>query len=308
MSVSALAGILRRLRRDLAEKATFRTGTVVEAIDATHVLVDIGKPVPAFVSPIFLPAVVVGAPVMVRLQGSHYDVVDAPQSPATLIPTATLAALVALLPVAGGNLIPNPLPAWSVAEWTAYGWPQPPASHFGWSTDPAESDAQWSYQVLQEYGPTDISVYSLALEMVDPLEVSSFRVYPLKATAPDPGYSVPVSALASYVLSVHVAADNFTVETDTVAVGVVWMDDSLTEISTDTQTPVALNAVLESWTSTEQVEVDPWTGPASWFEAAVNPTESFTAPTGATRARPFVEFGISAGWAYNVAAWDFHRA
>ena len=310
MSVSSLGGILRRLRRDIAERATFRNGTVVEMIDATHVLVDIGKPVPAFCSPIFLPAVVVGTPVTVRIQGSHYDVVDAPLSAARLVTGAEMASILARLtalePAPAGNLIVNPLPAWSVAEWNAYGWPQPPASHFGWSTIPAETDPCWSIIALQQYGPTGIYSYSLMLEA--DTAPSTFRVYPHPADTASDDYSVEVIAGATYELSTHVAADNFTTTTDTVALGVEWLTDALVEVSTTMQTPAALNAVEESWSWTEQVETDPYVEVATGLEATAHPLTTFTAPTGATRARVFVEFGISAGWAYYVGSWDFHRA
>ena len=91
--MTGLGAILRGLRQDIAKRARYMPGVVVEMIDDTHATVDIGKPVPAFVSPIFAPAVVVGSPVTVRIQDSSYTVTDAPQSPARLVTVAEMVAL-----------------------------------------------------------------------------------------------------------------------------------------------------------------------------------------------------------------------
>ena len=279
MSTDKLGSVLRSLRKAIAERATFRNGVVVEMLDATHVLVDIGKPVPAFCSPIFLPAVVVGTPVTVRVQGSQYTVSNAPQSTARLVTGAEmdsiLARLTALEPViTGPNLIPNPEPALETGWWT---------------------DAYSGGEYRDYFGPQGVNFYS-------------FYFYPENVawstinTGPTAIADVAVSAGMTYSVSCY-AQETWSgygwTPRSTVQAGVIWHDSTSTEISTALGDPLSLAAVSVPWVYPPDsvAEDDP----------TAEPSGSFLAPTGAAYGRPFARIVTNNGESFHLSNFDMHR-
>ena len=282
MSVSALAGILRRLRRDLAEKATFRTGTVIEMIDTTHVLVDIGKPVPAFVSPIFLPAVVVGAPVVVQIQGSHYDVVNAPESDARLVTTAELDAIrarLAALEPPPVNLVPNPDPSRYQDNGTS---PDliTDVSQTGWWTTAPESGTASVYVSNGSHLAGHESAYVINGQSANSPE--SYRVY----CRPEGTSAIPVTAGHSYTAGVYVYSGGYPDVTATV--GVAWFDASGEITDPEVTESSALTVAEDSVTW-----VDTWGDPETCYNT--HPTATFTAPAGAAFAAPYTHIETNNG-------------
>ena len=327
MSVSSLGGILRRLRRDIAERATFRNGTVVEMIDATHVLVDIGKPVPAFCSPIFLPAVVVGTPVTVRIQGSHYDVVDAPQSPARLVTTAELADIMArLTALEPGNLLDNPVPA---IDFTFYNttivppYPYIPLADVGWSTYPDApatrgGSANWDMVDVAPGGLLGKSFFDVELESsqsnsstgssgwLDAEHPSSrpIRCFPLVAIDAVTGQKyVTVTPGRTYSVSCETAYYGPTLSAAAVRMGITWFDSSMAELSTsygDSHTYTDGEGVDWQYFDSETVY-------ETYYTTTYLSTASLLAPAGATFARCFVEF-VSNGWDFMACWFDMRQA
>lgn len=302
---------LRNLRQELADRARFIPGTVTEIIDATHVYADIGgKEVPAYTSPIFMPAVKVGAPVVLLVQGSQYRVSDAPESEAVLITKTDLAALKALLPAS--NIIPNPLPVFDAATWNSGGATWAAA---GWSYDAAPPDdpGYVGFEFWAPHGaplgPDGLSQWAMVLT-VDPYVVDwaahgwSFRTFPVDA-------DLAVTNGRSYSLSAHVALQSVQAQPigASARLGVVWAG------GTEYGTTVALDAVDETWTAFDpNAPATTWTAipapPGDYgAEATKHLTGTFTAD-GVT-GRPFVEFLLPQGWdgdGSSAGAGDFYSS
>ena len=341
MSVSSLGGILRRLRRDIADRATFRNGTVVEMLDATHVLVDIGKPVPAFVSPIFLPAVVVGSPVTVRVQGSTYVVTDAPESGARLVTTtemdSILARLTALEPSAANlltELVGSDESAISTVGWSAYpditegevyespNWDmlmyRIPADSYHLTPAPAgtpnHSSIQagsyaWGYVARPGSTMSPIRIYPLA-------KIGSVTAHPqfVAVTAGNPYTASCASGYWGPIFDGGSRWDGYAANPNpTARIGIEWFDAADDPISESLGSAAAFSMAIDagifggSWWGWLYGDLD---NPVQYdyateYEgyqplAGLNPSATFSAPTGAVKARPFVEY-TSNGWWFFTA-------
>lgn len=293
MSVERLAGFLRGLRSDVAGRARFINGKVVELHpDGLHAAVDVGRPVVASISPWLVSAITAGQAVRVYVQDSQYVILDAPQADGRLLSTAEIAALQALLPPT--NLIPNPLPTIDTVVYNAGG---ATFAAIGWSYDnaapePGYEGYEYNGDQSAAMGPDGISPWCMR-RTVDPFAADwaspwSMRQFPVDADLTLSGGTYDLSAHVAYTLVATPSTP------PSARLGILG-SGGVTYGST-----VSLSSVAETWTAYNTVGGSPasWTalpsGGSYGGEATAHLTATLTCD-GAT-GRPFVEILTPAGW------------